>query len=83
MIDEYKEEQASLYALGLLDDKDLSGFETQLRISSELVALVTSLQNIVACLALLAPECPASHQLRSRVFESTLTSRIEDFPFGK
>jgi len=70
MIDENKEELASLYALGLLSGAELAAFEAELNTNPELRALTQSLQSTAANLPLTAPAAEPSTQLKSRIFAS-------------
>src|SRR6478672_12821023 len=62
MITEQQQEQAVLYALGVLGAEEESRFQNELRINHELVGLLRSLQQMVDRIALSAPvyQPPAS-----------------------
>ncbi len=70
MIDELKQEYASLYALGLLEGADKTTFEAELTSDPELRKLVDALRQTSASLALTTPQLPVPARLRNRVLAS-------------
>ena len=70
MIDEHKEELASLYVLGLLSGEELVMFQNDLDRDPELHALTDSLRNAAGHLAFTAPSATPSEKLRARIFDS-------------
>lgn len=67
MIDERKEELASLYALRLLEPEENRAFETELRADSELRELVEDLQRHAAALVHLVPGRTAPASMREKI----------------
>lgn len=74
MIDERKEEAASLYAFGLLEGPERDAFEAELARDPELRRLVDELQQTSSGLALGAPQVAPSAKLRERVMASIATT---------
>jgi anti-sigma-K factor RskA len=73
MIDERHEELAALHALDLLEGAELSAFEATLAHDAELRALVATLRETSAALALSAPAAPPpSANLRARILNSAV-----------
>jgi len=70
MIDERKEEAASLYAFGLLEGPERTAFEAEMARDPELRKLVDELQQASSGLALSAPQVAPSAKLRERVMNS-------------
>jgi anti-sigma factor ChrR (cupin superfamily) len=67
MIAEHQQEQASLYALGAMDEAGQRAFEAELRVSEELLRLVRDLQRTALLLAASSPAAPLPPQLRDQV----------------
>ena len=67
MIDERMEEQASLYALGLLSGAELTEFETQLRGNAELRRLVEQFRASADLLAASAPQNEPPPHLKQKI----------------
>jgi len=67
MIDEFQEELASLYVLGLLEGEDLADFEQSLARDPALARLVHELRESTAQLALTASDAAPSPELRARL----------------
>ncbi len=88
MIDEFREENAALYALGLLEGPDLDAFEAALARDGALRRRVAELTETAASLALLAPAADPPRALRERILASVGTggrrqdrrTRILKFP---
>lgn len=70
MIDERQEENASLYALDLLEGEERRAFEAELARNSELKKLVDDLRQASSQVALTAPQIAPSAKLRARVLAS-------------
>lgn len=70
MIDERKEELASLYALHLLEPEDILTFEAELRGDDELRELVADLQHHAAALVHVTPEKTAPAHLRAKILRN-------------
>jgi anti-sigma-K factor RskA len=66
-VNERLEEQASLYALGLLERDEVAAFQGRLQSDAELRALVDQLDRATASLAHVAPPRPLPPGLRERV----------------
>jgi len=69
MITEQQQEQASLYALGALNDVEQTAFEGELRNNEELHQLVRSLQRTADLVALSSPAQPLPPGLRDKVLQ--------------
>ncbi len=69
MINEQQQEQASLYALGVLGDHERQQFELARRADSELDALVRSFQRVAGTLALSVKSLSPPESLRANVLE--------------
>jgi anti-sigma-K factor RskA len=67
MIDESKEERASLYVLGMLETADAAQFQEEMRADAELRELVVDLEEVIAALAHDAPPEAPPAQVRSRL----------------
>jgi len=67
MINEQQEEQASLYALGALDDAESQTFEAELRANAELRVFVRSLQRTTDLLAMSSPGATLPPSLRDQM----------------
>lgn len=70
MIDERKEELASLYALHLLEPEETRAFETELRADAELRGLADDLQHHAAALVHLTPGKTAPAHLREKILRN-------------
>ena len=84
MITEHQEEQASLYALGLLSAEEEAAFEAEMRQGQELRDLVASLNNATLALARSAPALALPASVREK-FLATIqlartTQQITPFP---
>src|SRR5438046_4039644 len=67
MISEEQQDQAALYALGLLDSDEDAAFESELRANAELRDLVRELREAAGDLALTAPSLLPPAMLKERV----------------
>lgn len=79
-MNEQTEEQASLYVLGLLEDKELADFEKELQSDAELRALIDELDATAAQLAHAAPYRSPSLELRGRVLAQAPGRSVIRFP---
>jgi anti-sigma-K factor RskA len=82
MISEQQQDQAALYALGLLGADEDAAFESELRANAELRDLVRELREAAGGLALTAPSLPPPASLKQRIMgEIALeTKRIVPMP---
>lgn len=69
MINEQQQEQASLYALGALNDAEQMAFERELQGNAELLQFVRSLQRTTDLIALSSPAQPLPPGLRDKVLQ--------------
>ena len=79
MITEQQQEQASLYALGVLSDAEQRAFEVELQANEELLQFVRDLQRTAMLLAASSPAAPLPPKLRAQVMghiESLATGRV-------
>ena len=79
MITEQQQEQASLYALGVLNDAEQRAFEVELQANEELLQFVRDLQRTALLLAASSPAAPLPPKLRDQVIghiESLEAGRI-------
>src|SRR5919108_3325771 len=67
MISEEQQDQAALYALGLLDADEDAAFESELRANAELRDLVRELREAAGNLALTAPSLLPPASLKQRI----------------
>jgi anti-sigma-K factor RskA len=79
-VKEQLEEQASLYALGLLEGEEAAGFERRVQSDAELRAFVDQLDCVAANLARVAPPRPLPPELRERVLEQVRNRKTTAFP---
>ncbi|MGL4401773.1 MAG: cupin domain-containing protein [Luteolibacter sp.] len=70
MIGELRQEQASLYVMGLLAEPEVSAFEAELLLDVELSADVASLNNATVALARSAPRLELPRGSRERLMAS-------------
>src|SRR5262245_19264188 len=76
MISEEKQDQAALYALGLLGAGEDAAFESELRANAELRDLVRELREAAGNLALAAPSLRPPASLKQRIMgEITLEAK--------
>jgi anti-sigma-K factor RskA len=75
MIPEEQQDQAALYALGLLSVDEVAAFETQLRSNEELRVLVSELKAAAADVSMLAPPHTPPPQIRDRVLQEVALIR--------
>src|SRR5213593_1015724 len=67
MISEEQQDQAALYALGLLDADEDAAFESELRANAELRDLVRELREAAGSVALTAPPRTPPASLKQRI----------------
>src|SRR4026207_198420 len=82
MISEEQQDQAALYALGLLGADEDSAFESELRANAELRDLVRELREAAGDLALTAPSLLAPASLKQRIMGQITveTERVVPMP---
>src|SRR5262245_62878166 len=81
MISDEQQDQAALYALGLLGADEDAAFESQLRANAELRDLVRELREAAGGLALTAPTLLPPASLKQRIMEiATETKRVVPMP---
>ncbi|MBI3886128.1 MAG: anti-sigma factor [Opitutae bacterium] len=86
MITERQEEQAALHALGLLEGAERSAFEHELAGDAELRALVASLGETSAALALTAPQIVPPAALKDRLLAAApprAAAALVEFPLAR
>lgn len=69
MISESQQEQASLYALGALEERERIAFENELRVSGELRDLVQDLKRAAVLVARGMPQLDPPPQLREKILQ--------------
>lgn len=74
------EEQASLYVLGLLEERESAAFEKQLHDDADLRALVDDLDQAAAAFAHNAPARSLPPELRERILGQVSSSKAVAFP---
>ena len=79
-MNEQLEEQASLYALGLLDADEAAAFAQRMEADPELRALVDELDAAAAAVAHAAPARPLPPELRDRVLAEIRSTKTVAFP---
>ncbi len=82
MIDERTEEQASLYALGLLSEQEAREFERELRESEELRGFVAQLKRSADLLATSAPSVEPPPHLKQKLLDQ-IEQRMKIVPLKK
>src|SRR5215470_7151250 len=82
MISEEQQDQAALYALGLLDADEDAVFESELRANAELRDLVRELREAAGNLALAAPWLQPPASLKQRIIDEIAleTERVVPMP---
>ena len=82
MISEEQQDQAALYALGLLGADEDAAFESELRANAELRDLVRELREAAGDLALTAPSLLAPASLKQRIMGQITveTERVVPMP---
>jgi anti-sigma-K factor RskA len=83
MISEQQQDQAALYALGLLDADEDAAFQSELRANAELRDLVRELREGAADLALTAPSVLPPASLKERIMGEIATKRVVPTPAGR
>jgi anti-sigma-K factor RskA len=79
-VKEETEERASLYVLGLLEDKEEADFEKELQSNAALRALIDELDTTAAQLAHTVPRHLPPPELRERVLAQAPNRRMTRFP---
>jgi len=79
-VKEETEERASLFVLGLLEDKELADFEKELQSNATLRALIDELDSTAAQLAHTVPSHSTPPELRERVLAQAPNRRMTRFP---
>ena len=80
MISEQQQDQAALYALGLLDADEDAAFQSELRANAELRDLVRELREAAGDLALTAPLVLPPASLKERIMGEIATKRVIPMP---
>ena len=80
MISEQQQDQAALYALGLLDADEDAAFQSELRANAELRDLVRELREAAGDLALTAPLVLPPASLKERIMGEIATKRVVPMP---
>jgi len=80
MISEQQQDQAALYALGLLDADEDAAFQSELRANAELRDLVRELREAAGDLALTAPSVLPPASLKERIMGEIATKRVVPMP---
>jgi anti-sigma-K factor RskA len=82
MISEEQQDQAALYALGLLGADEDAAFESELRVNAELRDLIRKLREAAGDLALTTPSLVPPASLKQRIMGEILTetSRVAPTP---
>jgi anti-sigma-K factor RskA len=80
MISEEQQDQAALYALGLLGADEDAAFESELRANAELRDLVRELREAAGGLALTAPSLLPPASLKQRIMGEITTKRVVPMP---
>lgn len=83
MITEEKQDQAALYALGLLDLDEAAAFESELGASAELRNFVRELREATGDLALSAPSQSPPALLKRRVMSEIVRETEESAPISR
>jgi anti-sigma-K factor RskA len=80
MISEEQQDQAALYALGLLDADEDAAFESELRANAELRDLVRELREAAGDLALTTPSLLPPASLKQRIMGEIATKQVVPMP---
>src|SRR4029078_8606168 len=85
MISEEQQDQAALYALGLLDADEDAAFESELKANAELRDLVRELREAAGDFALTAPSLLPPASLKERIMReiATDTKRVIPTPASR
>jgi anti-sigma-K factor RskA len=83
MISEQQQDQAALYALGLLDADEDAAFQSELRANAELRDLVRELREAAGDLALTAPSVLPPASLKERIMGEIATKRVVPMLAGR
>src|SRR5206468_10425560 len=77
MISDEQQDQAALYALGLLDSNEDAAFESELRANAELRDLAREFREAAAAMALTAPPQTPPASLKQRIMREIATKTEE------
>ena len=80
MISEEQQDQAALYALGLLGTAEDAAFESELRVNAELRDLVRELREAAGDLALTTPSLQPPASLKQRIMREITTKQVVPMP---
>jgi anti-sigma-K factor RskA len=83
MITQEQQDQAALYALGLLDLDEAAAFESELGASAELRNFVRELREAAGDLALSAPSQSPPASLKRRVMSEIVRETEESAPISR
>ena len=80
MISEEQQDQAALYALGLLGTAEDAAFESELKVNAELRDLVRELREAAGDLALTTPSLQPPASLKQRIMREITTKQVVPMP---
>jgi len=80
MISEEQQDQAALYALGLLGTAKDAAFESELKVNAELRDLVRELREAAGDLALTTPSLQPPASLKQRIMREITTKQVVPMP---
>ena len=80
MISEEQQDQAALYALGLLSTAEDAAFESELNVNAELRDLVRELREAAGDLALTTPSLQPPASLKQRIMREITTKQVVPMP---
>ena len=80
MISEEQQDQAALYALGLLGTAEDAAFESELKVNAELRDLVRELREAAGDLALTTPSLQPPASLKQRIMREITTKQVIPMP---
>src|SRR5436190_1061169 len=80
MISEEQQDQAALYALGLLGTAEDAAFESELKVNAELRDLVRELREVAGDLALTTPSLQPPASLKQRIMREITTKQVVPMP---
>ena len=80
MISEEQQDQAALYALGLLGTAEDVAFESELKVNAELRDLVRELREAAGDLALTTPSLQPPASLKQRIMREITTKQVVPMP---
>src|SRR5947199_8899167 len=80
MISEEQQDQAALYALGLLGTAKDAAFESELKVNAELRDLLRELRETAGDLALTTPSLQPPASLKQRIMREITTKQVVPMP---